>query len=314
MQEKQRQVYDLLEITNRQFNECNALYHAAAQRCGLSDAAFWVLYALCTTHEPQTQNRMAAEWGQPKQTLNSAVAAMVKKGLVALCPGKGAHSGKLVTLTDEGRALAERTVGPVIAAEQQAIQALAAGSEEAASLLIEHNLRLVVYIARRFENTGIHIEDLISIGTIGLIKAIHTFKPDKNIKLATYASRCIENEILMYLRKCSAQKTEVSIDEPLNTDWDGNELLLSDILGTDADAVSRPLEDDAERAMLLRAIETLGERDRQIILLRFGIGGAREATQKEVADLLGISQSYISRLEKRIIAHLRQEMLKQMQC
>ena len=200
------------------------------------------------------------------------------------------------------------------AAEQQAIRALAAGSEEAASLLIEHNLRLVVYIARRFENTGIHIEDLISIGTIGLIKAIHTFKPDKNIKLATYASRCIENEILMYLRKCSAQKTEVSIDEPLNTDWDGNELLLSDILGTDADAVSRPLEDDAERAMLLRAIETLGERDRQIILLRFGIGGAREATQKEVADLLGISQSYISRLEKRIIAHLRQEMLKQMQC
>ena len=146
-------------------------------------------------------------------------------------------------------------------AEQQAIRALAAGSEEAASLLIEHNLRLVVYIARRFENTGIHIEDLISIGTIGLIKAIHTFKPDKNIKLATYASRCIENEILMYLRKCSAQKTEVSIDEPLNTDWDGNELLLSDILGTDADAVSRPLEDDAERAMLLRAIETLGERD-----------------------------------------------------
>ena len=188
------------------------------------------------------------------------------------------------------------------AAEQQAIRALAAGSEEAASLLIEHNLRLVVYIARRFENTGIHIEDLISIGTIGLIKAIHTFKPDKNIKLATYASRCIENEILMYLRKCSAQKTEVSIDEPLNTDWDGNELLLSDILGTDADTVSRPLEDDAERAMLLRAIETLGERDRQIILLRFGIGGTREATQKEVADLLGISQSYISRLEKRTCA------------
>ena len=191
-------------------------------------------------------------------------------------------------------------------AEQQAIRALTAGSEDAASLLIEHNLRLVVYIARRFENTGIHIEDLISIGTIGLVKAIHTFKPDKNIKLATYASRCIENEILMYLRKCSAQKTEVSIDEPLNTDWDGNELLLSDILGTDADAVSRPLEDDAERTMLLR--------DRRIILLRFGIGGTHEATQKEVADLLGISQSYISRLEKRIIAHLRQEMLKQMQC
>ena len=187
-------------------------------------------------------------------------------------------------------------------------------AEEARRKLIEHNLRLVVYIAKKFDNTGVGVEDLISIGTIGLIKAIHTFKPDKNIKLATYASRCIENEILMYLRKCSAQKTEVSIDEPLNTDWDGNELLLSDILGTDADAVSRPLEDDAERAMLLRAIETLGERDRQIILLRFGIGGAREATQKEVADLLGISQSYISRLEKRIIAHLRQEMLKQMQC
>ncbi len=164
-------------------------------------------------------------------------------------------------------------------AEQQAIRALTAGSEDAASLLIEHNLRLVVYIARRFENTGIHIEDLISIGTIGLVKAIHTFKPDKNIKLATYASRCIENEILMYLRKCSAQKTEVSIDEPLNTDWDGNELLLSDILGTDADAVSRPLEDDAERTMLLHAIETLCERDRRIILLRFGIGGTHEATQ-----------------------------------
>ena len=198
--------------------------------------------------------------------------------------------------------------------EEDFFKRLAGQDEDARQQLIVHNLRLVVYIARRFENTGIHIEDLISIGTIGLIKAIHTFKPDKNIKLATYASRCIENEILMYLRKCSAQKTEVSIDEPLNTDWDGNELLLSDILGTDADAVSRPLEDDAERAMLLRAIETLGERDRQIILLRFGIGGAREATQKEVADLLGISQSYISRLEKRIIAHLRQEMLKQMQC
>ena len=188
------------------------------------------------------------------------------------------------------------------------------GDQSARAKLIEHNLRLVVYIARRFENTGINIEDLISIGTIGLIKAVNTFKLDKNIKLATYASRCIENEILMYLRKCSAQKTEVSIDEPLNTDWDGNELLLSDILGTDADAVSRPLEDDAERTMLLHAIETLCERDRRIILLRFGIGGTHEATQKEVADLLGISQSYISRLEKRIIAHLRQEMLRQMQC
>ena len=196
------------------------------------------------------------------------------------------------------------------AAEQQAIQALAAGSEEAASLLIEHNLRLVVYIARRFENTGIHIEDLISIGTIGLIKAIHTFKPDKNIKLATYASRCIENEILMYLRKCSAQKTEVSIDEPLNTDWDGNELLLSDVLGTDEDEVSRPMEDDADRRALHEAVARLSERDRDIISLRFGLLGRREYTQKEVADRMGISQSYISRLEKRILLRLRREMQK----
>ena len=200
------------------------------------------------------------------------------------------------------------------AEEDECVARLESGDDAARRELIEHNLRLVVYISKRFENTGINIEDLISIGTIGLIKAVNTFNSGKKIKLATYASRCIENEILMYLRKISSQRTEVSFDEPLNTDWDGNELLLSDILGTDADAVSRPLEDDAERAMLLRAIETLGERDRQIILLRFGIGGAREATQKEVADLLGISQSYISRLEKRIIAHLRQEMLKQMQC
>lgn len=191
------------------------------------------------------------------------------------------------------------------AAEQQAIRALAAGSEEAASLLIEHNLRLVVYIARRFENTGIHIEDLISIGTIGLIKAIHTFKPDKNIKLATYASRCIENEILMYLRKCSAQKTEVSIDEPLNTDWDGNELLLSDILGSDANAVSQQLEQDAERAVLRSAVAALSARERQIMELRFGLTDGVEHTQKEAADALGISQSYISRLEKRIIRTLK---------
>ena len=198
--------------------------------------------------------------------------------------------------------------------EEAAIRGLAEGDEAAKQLLIEHNLRLVVYIARRFENTGINLEDLVSIGSIGLIKAINTFNASKSIKLATYASRCIENEILMYLRKCGSQRAEVSFDEPLNTDWDGNELLLSDILGTDADAVSRPLEDDAERTMLLHAIETLCERDRRIILLRFGIGGTHEATQKEVADLLGISQSYISRLEKRIIAHLRQEMFKQMQC
>ena len=196
------------------------------------------------------------------------------------------------------------------AAEQQAIRALAAGSEEAASLLIEHNLRLVVYIARRFENTGIHIEDLISIGTIGLIKAIHTFKPDKNIKLATYASRCIENEILMYLRKCSAQKTEVSIDEPLNTDWDGNELLLSDILGTESDLVMKPIEADVDRQLLSDALEKLEDREREIITLRFGLDGRPERTQKEVADRLGISQSYISRLEKRIISRLKREILR----
>lgn len=204
---------------------------------------------------------------------------------------------------------------PLSKEEEQAVFArLHQGDTAARETLIVHNLRLVVYIAKKFESSGLGLEDLISIGTIGLIKAVETFCPDKKIKLATYASRCIENEILMVLRKNAQLRGEISIDEPLSSDWDGNELLLSDILGTDADAVSRPLEDDAERAMLLRAIETLGERDRQIILLRFGIGGAREATQKEVADLLGISQSYISRLEKRIIAHLRQEMLKQMQC
>ena len=192
--------------------------------------------------------------------------------------------------------------------EAELIARMDEGDESVRGTLIEHNLRLVAYIARRFENTGINIEDLISIGTIGLIKAVNTYRSDKNIKLATYASRCIENEILMHLRKTAPQKSEVSFDEPLNTDWDGNELLLSDILGTDADAVSRPLEDDAERTMLLHAIETLCERDRRIILLRFGIGGTHEATQKEVADLLGISQSYISRLEKRIIRRLRREL------
>ena len=195
-------------------------------------------------------------------------------------------------------------------AEQRAIRALTAGSEDAASLLIEHNLRLVVYIARRFENTGIHIEDLISIGTIGLVKAIHTFKPDKNIKLATYASRCIENEILMHLRKTAPQKSEVSFDEPLNTDWDGNELLLSDILGTDEDLVLKPIEDDVDRQLLMDAVDKLTARERTIITLRFGLGGREEKTQKEVADLMGISQSYISRLEKRIIVRLKKEILK----
>ncbi|MCL2085272.1 MAG: RNA polymerase sporulation sigma factor SigE, partial [Oscillospiraceae bacterium] len=165
------------------------------------------------------------------------------------------------------------------------------------AVLIERNLRLVVYIARRFENTGVNVEDLISIGTIGLIKAINTYRPDKNIKLATYASRCIENEILMYLRKNSGQRIEVSIDEPLNTDYDGNELLLSDILGTDVDAVIRPLEEDVERELLTDAVSRLNEREREIIQLRFGLGGGEEKTQKEVADIMGISQSYISRLE-----------------
>ena len=199
------------------------------------------------------------------------------------------------------------------AVEDRAIADLALGDEAARSLLIEHNLRLVVYIAKHFENTGVNIEDLISIGTIGLIKAVNTFNGAKNIKLATYASRCIENEILMYLRKTATRRGELSFDEPLNTDWDGNELLLSDILGTDGDEVSRPLEDDAEKRMLREAVDTLSEREREIISLRFGLPGGREYTQKEVADLLGISQSYISRLEKKIIERLRREMQKQMQ-
>ncbi len=173
--------------------------------------------------------------------------------------------------------------------------------------LIEHNLRLVVYIARKFENTAVGVEDLISIGTIGLIKAINTFQPEKNIKLATYASRCIENEILMYLRKNASRRTEVSIDEPLNVDWDGNELLLSDILGTENDLVHKHLEDEAEREMLSKALARLSDREQTIMKLRFGLGGCNEKTQKEVADMLGISQSYISRLEKRIIARLQKE-------
>ena len=194
--------------------------------------------------------------------------------------------------------------------EAAAVEANSGGDVAARNRLIEHNLRLVVYIARRFENTGINIEDLISIGTIGLIKAINTFRTDKNIKLATYASRCIENEILMYLRKNSAQRTEVSFDEPLNTDWDGKELLLSDVLGTDSDVVMRPIEADADRQMLAEAVAKLSPRERDIITMRFGLGGGRELTQKEVADRLGISQSYISRLEKRIILRLRREILR----
>lgn len=194
--------------------------------------------------------------------------------------------------------------------EAELLEQLANGETSARQSLIEHNLRLVVYISRRFDNTGINIEDLISIGTIGLIKAINTYCPDKNIKLATYASRCIENEILMHLRKIAPMKSEVSLDEPLNTDWDGNALLLSDILGTEEDAVMRPIEEDVDRELLHRAISLLNEREQEIIILRFGLGGGEEQTQKEVADRLGISQSYISRLEKRIILRLRREILK----
>ena len=207
------------------------------------------------------------------------------------------------------------TLPPPLKREEEArlLDKLDQGDEAVRQVLIERNLRLVVYIARRFENTGVNIEDLISIGTIGLIKAVGTYRSDKNIKLATYASRCIENEILMFLRKNSSQRNEVSLDEPLNTDWDGNELLLSDILGTDGQEIIRPLEDDADREMLRAAISLLGERERQIILMRFGFLGGVEYTQKEVADMMGISQSYISRLEKRIIARLHREMLRQMQ-
>lgn len=193
------------------------------------------------------------------------------------------------------------------------LQKLGTGQEEEAkSVLIEHNLRLVVYIARKFDNTGVGVEDLISIGTIGLIKAINTFNPVKNIKLATYASRCIENEILMYLRRNSKTKMEVSIDEPLNVDWDGNELLLSDILGTDDDIIYKDLEHEVDKKLLMRAMTTLTEREKMIIELRFGINQkeGEEKTQKEVADLLGISQSYISRLEKKIIKRLKKEMIK----
>lgn len=194
--------------------------------------------------------------------------------------------------------------------EQQALCGLAAGEVAARDALITHNLRLVVYIAKKFESSTAGVEDMISIGTIGLIKAVNTFEPGKNIKLATYASRCIENEILMYLRKSSNRRQEASIDEPLNTDGDGNELLLSDVLGTDEDEVSRPMEDDADRRALHEAVAKLSERDRDIISLRFGLLGRREYTQKEVADRMGISQSYISRLEKRILLRLRREMQK----
>ena len=233
----------------------------------------------------------------------------IKEGLSALLtrlglllPGKIMYIGGSDTLPS-----------PLKREEEAALIArLQDGDAEARNQLIEHNLRLVAYIARRFENTGINIEDLISIGTIGLIKAVGTYQPEKAIKLATYASRCIENEILMHLRKTANQKAELSFDEPLNTDWDGNELLLSDILGTDEDLVVQPLEADVDRQLLHQAMGRLDARERHIITLRFGLDGRRECTQKEVADQLGISQSYISRLEKRTIARLKKEIVKMM--
>lgn len=198
--------------------------------------------------------------------------------------------------------------------EEEALVKLENGDETAKQLLIERNLRLVVFIARRFENTGVNLEDLISIGTIGLIKAINTYRSDKKIKLATYASRCIENEILMHIRKISAQKTEISLDEPINMDYDGNELLLSDILGTDEDMILRPMEDNVDICLLRQAVRELPEREREIVEMRFGLAGRKELTQKEVAEKMGISQSYISRLEKRIMLRLRKELLRQTSC
>lgn len=201
------------------------------------------------------------------------------------------------------------TLPPPLSGEKELdyLKKLEQGDKDAREELIVHNLRLVVYIAKKFENTGIPIEDLISIGTLGLIKAVNTFRISKNIKLATYASRCIENEILMYLRKTNSIKAEVSYYEPLNVDWDGNELLLSDVLGSEPDEIYRDIEADDERSRLYRAVNSLGERERKIMTMRFGIGGGREYTQKEVADALGISQSYISRLEKRIIEKIKRE-------
>ncbi|MBU9720432.1 MULTISPECIES: RNA polymerase sporulation sigma factor SigE [Bacillaceae] len=198
---------------------------------------------------------------------------------------------------------------PPLSKEEEAylLKKLPNGDDSVRSVLIERNLRLVVYIARKFENTGINIEDLISIGTIGLIKAVNTFDPEKKIKLATYASRCIENEILMYLRRNNKIRSEVSFDEPLNIDWDGNELLLSDVLGTEEDIITKGIEDKVDRKLLIKSLETLNDREKQIMELRFGLAGDEEKTQKDVADMLGISQSYISRLEKRIIKRLRKE-------
>ena len=199
-------------------------------------------------------------------------------------------------------------------AEQDALEALEQGDEQAKQRLIEHNLRLVVFIARRFENTGVNMEDLISIGSIGLIKAIGTYRRDKNIKLATYASRCIENEILMHIRKISGQKAEVSLDEPINMDYDGNELLLSDILGTDENIVTGRMDDEVDLQLLRQALKGLPDREREIVLMRYGLEGRTEMTQKEVAQKMGISQSYISRLEKRIMSRLKKEIISQTNC
>ena len=243
----------------------------------------------------------------PNETINGMVGPMLSSLLPILIgyTGGKAVGGQKGAVTG-ALAATNSVTAPIIE------EATRLAQETARQELIEHNLRLVVYIARRFENTGINIEDLISIGTIGLIKAVGTYRTDKNIKLATYASRCIENEILMYLRKNANRKGEVSFDEPLNTDWDGNELLLSDVLGTDEDVVMRPIEEDVDRSLLAQAISTLSPREKEIITLRFGLGGGKEQTQKEVADRLGISQSYISRLEKRIIARLKKEIVKMM--
>ena len=200
------------------------------------------------------------------------------------------------------------------AEEQSALEALEQGEENAKQTLIEHNLRLVVFIARRFENTGTNLEDLISIGTIGLIKGVNTYRRDKNIKLGTYASRCIENEILMYIRKTTNQKAEISLDEPINMDGEGNELVLSDILGTDENVVTGRLEEDVDLQLLRQALGQLPDREREIVNMRFGLGGYRERTQKEVAQFMGISQSYISRLEKKIMLKLRKEITRQTSC
>ncbi len=237
--------------------------------------------------------------------MRSAVIGGLRNGLARLLAHLGLFGPEKVMYIG-----GSDTLPPPLTREEEAELLGRLDQEEARGRLIERNLRLVVYIARRFENTGVGIEDLISIGTIGLIKAVSTFKPDRNIKLATYASRCIENEILMHLRKISGLKSEVSFDEPLNTDYDGNELLLSDILGTEGDTVVKPLEEDVDRQLLALALRKLTPREQTIITLRFGLDGKGERTQKDVADLLGISQSYISRLEKRIIARLKREILK----